>query len=165
MTNDIDTQTVQGEIDPEFGSESDRNRRLSAKRDHGLASGGHEGHGMLMLLCCIPMLVIAVVLVASGVVSAGFLITAGGCTAMMFVMMRMMPGHWRDDCHAARRTPLSYPDAVVCDSSERSRRDGPTEELCQGPSSLAKRTGCLDSVRRPHHRDPQRAQGVTGWAQ
>ena len=79
----------------------------------------------MMLLCCIPMLVIAVVLVASGVVSAGFLITAGGCTAMMFVMMRMMPGHWRDDCHAARRTPLSYPDAVVCDSSERSRRDAP----------------------------------------
>lgn len=93
MTNEIETRTVQGENDPEFGSESDRNRHLSAKRDHGLASGGHKGHRMLMLLCCIPMLVIAVVLVVSGVVSAGFLITAGACTAMMFVMMRMMPGH------------------------------------------------------------------------
>ena len=66
---------------------------MSANGDHGPASGGRNFHGMLMLLCCIPMLVIAVVLVVSGVVSAGFLITAGACTAMMFVMMRMMSGH------------------------------------------------------------------------
>jgi len=48
------------------------------------------GHGRMMMACCIPMLVIAVVLVAAGVVSAGFLLVAIGCTAMMAMMMRGM---------------------------------------------------------------------------
>jgi hypothetical protein len=38
----------------------------------------------------IPMLVIAVILVATGVVSAGFLGIAIGCTLMMALMMRGM---------------------------------------------------------------------------
>jgi len=46
----------------------------------------------MMIVCCIPMLVIAVALVAAGVVSTGFLFLAVGCTAMMFLMMRMMMG-------------------------------------------------------------------------
>lgn len=56
------------------------------------ASHRHGGHGLMMIACCIPMLVIAVVLVVTGVVSAGFLFLAAVCTAMMALMMRGMPG-------------------------------------------------------------------------
>ena len=48
------------------------------------------GHGWMMIACCIPMLVIAVALVAAHVVSAGFLLAAVACTAMMALMMRGM---------------------------------------------------------------------------
>lgn len=55
--------------------------------------GGHGRHGWMMIVCCIPMLVIAIVLVATGVIGAGFLLVAVGCTAMMAMMMRGMdPG-------------------------------------------------------------------------
>jgi hypothetical protein len=47
--------------------------------------GGH-GH-WLMIACCVPMLVIAVALVATGVAGAGFVIAAILCTAMMGAMM------------------------------------------------------------------------------
>jgi hypothetical protein len=55
--------------------------------DHG---GGH-GH-WLMIACCIPMLVIAIVLVASGTAGSGFIFAAIMCTAMMWMMMRAMSG-------------------------------------------------------------------------
>ncbi len=55
------------------------------------------GHGWMMIVCCIPMLVLAVVLVATGVASAGFLLVALGCTAMMAMMMRGMGGMTRGD--------------------------------------------------------------------
>jgi len=42
----------------------------------------------MMVACCIPMLVIAVVLVATGTARPGFLIAAVGCTLMMALMMR-----------------------------------------------------------------------------
>ena len=59
--------------------------------------GGHgKGHGWMMIACCIPMLVIAVALVAAGVVSTSFLVFAVACTAMMALMMRGMGGHGRD---------------------------------------------------------------------
>ncbi len=48
---------------------------------------GHQGHGWMMIICCLPMLVIAVALVGAGVVSAGFLLVAVACTAMMALMM------------------------------------------------------------------------------
>lgn len=51
-----------------------------------------RSHGWLMIICCIPMLVVAVVLVATDVVGAEYLLIAIACTAMMFVMMRGM-GH------------------------------------------------------------------------
>jgi hypothetical protein len=44
----------------------------------------------MMVACCIPMLVIAVLLVATGAASPGFLVVALGCTAMMALMMRGM---------------------------------------------------------------------------
>jgi hypothetical protein len=51
---------------------------------------GHSGHGWMMIACCIPMLVIAVILVATGAASPRFLIIAVGCTLMMALMMRGM---------------------------------------------------------------------------
>lgn len=46
----------------------------------------------MMIACCIPMLVIAVALVVTGVVSIGVLVFAVACTAMMALMMRGMGG-------------------------------------------------------------------------
>jgi len=55
--------------------------------------GGHSAHGWMMMICCIPMLVIAIVLVATGVAGVGFIFVAIMCTVMMMMMMRMMmPG-------------------------------------------------------------------------
>jgi hypothetical protein len=56
---------------------------------------GHGGHGWMMIACCIPMLAIAGVLVATGVASPVFLVVAVGCTLMMALMMRGM-GHGGD---------------------------------------------------------------------
>ncbi len=57
-------------------------------------SDGKPGHGgrshWLMIACCIPMLMIAVALVATGVAGPGFIIAALTCTAMMALMMRGM---------------------------------------------------------------------------
>ena len=44
----------------------------------------------MMIACCIPMLVIAIVLVAIGAVGSGFIFVAVACTAMMALMMRGM---------------------------------------------------------------------------
>ena len=49
-----------------------------------------RNHGWMMLLCCVPLVVFAVALVATGVASAGFLFTAALCVGMMAVMMRGM---------------------------------------------------------------------------
>ncbi len=57
----------------------------------------HGKHGWMMIACCIPMLAIAGVLVATGVLSAGFLVLAVGCTAMMALMMRGMGHVGRND--------------------------------------------------------------------
>jgi hypothetical protein len=51
-----------------------------------------HGHGWMMIVCCIPMLVIAIALVATGVVGVGLLFAAIMCTAMMAMMMRAMSG-------------------------------------------------------------------------
>jgi hypothetical protein len=51
---------------------------------------GHGGHGWMMMICCIPMIVIAVALVATGAARPGFLFAAVLCTAMMALMMRGM---------------------------------------------------------------------------
>ena len=48
------------------------------------------GHGWMMMICCIPMVAIAIALVAAGVASPGFLFAAGACVAMMAFMMRAM---------------------------------------------------------------------------
>ena len=52
---------------------------------------GHGGHShWMMIACCVPMLVIAVALVATGVAGPGFIVAAIACTAMMALMMRGM---------------------------------------------------------------------------
>lgn len=54
----------------------------------------HGGHRLMMLLCCIPMIAVAVVLVATGVANAGFIVVALVCLGMMAAMMFLMPdGH------------------------------------------------------------------------
>ena len=64
---------------------------------HGGHQHGHGGHGWMMIACCIPMLVIAGVLVATGAASPGFLVVAVGCTLMMALMMRGMSHAGGDD--------------------------------------------------------------------
>ena len=59
------------------------------------AHTGHRGHGLAMLLCCIPFILLAVALIATGRLSLGALLPALACVAMMGVMMMVMPGNHR----------------------------------------------------------------------
>ena len=51
---------------------------------------GHSRHGLMMAAMCIPIVLVAIVLVATGVASASFLFAAIACMAMMGLMMAMM---------------------------------------------------------------------------
>jgi len=54
--------------------------------------GSHGAHHMLMMLMCAPMLLVLVLLVASGTATAGALLFPIVCMVMMGVMMAyMMP--------------------------------------------------------------------------
>jgi hypothetical protein len=72
---------------PEQAGLNDLDARRAPRQD---THGGHGGHGWMMIACCIPILVIAIVLVATGVAGVGFIFAAVMCTAMMAMMMRMM---------------------------------------------------------------------------
>ena len=61
--------------------------RRTAPDDQRSSHSAHHGHGWMMIVCCIPMLAIAIALVATGVASYGFLVVAIMCTAMMAMMM------------------------------------------------------------------------------
>ena len=67
----------------------DTDREPAADQDAPQSSG--HGH-WAMIACCIPMLVIAVVLVATGVAGVGLIFAAVMCTLMMAMMMRGMSG-------------------------------------------------------------------------
>lgn len=54
--------------------------------------GGHGGHRMMMVACCIPMFIIVGLLVATGVVGTGAIAYALVCVALMALMMVAMPG-------------------------------------------------------------------------
>ena len=69
-------------------SEPGPDAQLPAQEPH----AGHGGHGLMMLVCCIPMILIAVALVATGAAGSGAIVGALLCTAMMAVMMFTMPG-------------------------------------------------------------------------
>lgn len=62
----------------------------------GQRHGGHGTHRWMMIACCVPMLLIAVALVLTGVANAGAIVFALACTAMMAVMMAGM-GHGSSD--------------------------------------------------------------------
>lgn len=63
-----------------------------ADQDPHAGHGTHGGHELMMLICCVPILVIAVALVATGVAGSSIIVTALLCTAMMAAMMFAMPG-------------------------------------------------------------------------
>ena len=54
--------------------------------------GKRDGHGLMMMLMCVPMLLIAGLLVATGAAGTGAVVAAVLCMAMMAAMMFMMPG-------------------------------------------------------------------------
>ncbi len=60
--------------------------------DNHTGHDAHSGHRWMMLICCIPMVAIVVLLIASGTAGSGALVWALGCVAMMAAMMFMMPG-------------------------------------------------------------------------
>jgi hypothetical protein len=60
--------------------------------NHSNVHSGHKGHRIMMIACCIPMFIIGIALVATGVVGASFLIYAVACTLMMALMMGGMHG-------------------------------------------------------------------------
>jgi hypothetical protein len=66
---------------------------LDTKRSdqHG-GYGGHPRHAWMMTARCIPILVVAITLVATGVAGYGLIFATIMCTAMMAMMMRMMSG-------------------------------------------------------------------------
>jgi hypothetical protein len=72
---------------------------LDTRDDHGhtMQTLGHEGaghgaHRLMMLACCVPMIAVVVLLVATGAANAGAFVWALGCLVMMGAMMFMMPG-------------------------------------------------------------------------
>lgn len=71
--------------DPESEARPEQGRADAPDPQAKKAKGGH-GHWM-MVACCVPMLVIAIALVATGVVGASFIVVAVACTAMMAMMM------------------------------------------------------------------------------
>ncbi len=68
------------------------NRHVHDQPETDERPAGHGGHGWMMIACCIPMLVIAIALVATGVAGVGFIFVALMCTLMMALMMRGMHG-------------------------------------------------------------------------
>jgi hypothetical protein len=62
-----------------------------ATRDqHGDGSSHRGRHRLLMAICCAPIVVLAVVLIATRVVAPRFLLAAFACMAMMMAMMMVM---------------------------------------------------------------------------
>lgn len=59
--------------------------------DRPTTHGGHGVHGLMMMLMCVPMLLIAGLLIVPGTAGTGAVV-AVLCMAMMAAMMFMMPG-------------------------------------------------------------------------
>ena len=78
---------------PSIGSELRQHTAESAHEQPGAHGGSRWGHHLMMLVCCIPMLVVAGALVVTGAVGAGAIVYAVICMAMMAAMMLFMPGH------------------------------------------------------------------------
>lgn len=65
----------------------------AAHESAGRTAGHGRGHRLVMLLCCVPLLLLTVALVASGAAGAGAILYALLCMVMMAAMMFAMPGH------------------------------------------------------------------------
>lgn len=63
-----------------------------ATEDRHAGQGAHGGHGLMMMICCVPMVVVAVALVATGTVGSSIIVPVLVCAAMMAAMMLAMPG-------------------------------------------------------------------------
>ena len=74
-----------------YGAPTTSHEDHTGHGEHG-GHGGHGGHRWMMVACCIPMVVIVVTLVATGVAGTGAIIYAAVCLGMMALMMRAMPG-------------------------------------------------------------------------
>lgn len=71
---------------------TDHSEQASPDQAHHSRSSGHGAHKLAMLICCIPMIAVAVVLITTGVAGSGALLWALGCLMMMAMMMFMMRG-------------------------------------------------------------------------
>ncbi len=74
------------------GSPATTEPHRAGQEPDGGAHGAHGGHGLMMIVCCIPMLAIAGLLFLTGVAGSGIIVSALLCTAMMAAMMFAMPG-------------------------------------------------------------------------
>lgn len=62
-------------------------------RDEPPPPGPHGRHRWMMIACCIPMLVVVAALIATGIAGSGAIIYAVVCLALMWLMMKAMPGN------------------------------------------------------------------------
>lgn len=76
---------------PRESSPSSENHHGGHESDS-VGHGTHRGHGLMMIICCIPMLVIAGLLFLTGIAGTNIIVVALLCTAMMAAMMFVMPG-------------------------------------------------------------------------
>ena len=53
--------------------------------------GSHHGHRWMMLACCVPMVAIVAVLLATGAAGTSAVVFAAACVGIMTVMMLAMP--------------------------------------------------------------------------
>lgn len=58
----------------------------------GHPQAGHGSHRWMMIACCIPMVVIVGILIATGAAGSGLLLYAAICVGAMALMMFAMPG-------------------------------------------------------------------------
>lgn len=107
--------------------ESEERRPWDALPTHHPSRAGKAGHHRwLMIACCIPMLLIAVAPVATGVVGVGFIAIAVACTVMMAIMMGGMShgGGGRPQVRARARVQRIAPRAALRRGGWTSRLDG-----------------------------------------
>ena len=77
---------------PEGPAQHQRNARDGSYRGQ-QRPGAHRGpHRWMMIACCIPMVVLAIALVASGTANAGALVIALLCTLAMALMLGGLGG-------------------------------------------------------------------------
>lgn len=113
-------------------------------------SGGRSH--WLMMACCVPMIVIALALVASGTVSIGFLLFAVLCTSMMFFMMRGMShgSNNKQDPPAVTHDPNDKRMHTRPVAASTGRRKSTPGEPCSPGPACAGATGLSPATGRAH---------------